>query len=45
MERDMNKYDLVHVTTRHARMSDEELLGDLPQGLGPLLLARARRDA
>ncbi|MCU0990800.1 MAG: radical SAM protein, partial [Xanthomonadales bacterium] len=27
MESDMNKYDLVHVTTRHAAMSDEELLG------------------
>lgn len=27
MERDMNKYDSVHVTTRHATMSDEELQG------------------
>jgi radical SAM superfamily enzyme YgiQ (UPF0313 family) len=27
MESDMNQYDLVHVTTRHATMSDEELLG------------------
>ena len=27
MERDMNKYDLVHVTTRHPTMSDEVLLG------------------
>ena len=26
MERDLNQYDLVHVTTRHARMSDDELL-------------------
>ena len=26
MERDMNKYDLVHVNTRHASMSDEALL-------------------
>jgi radical SAM superfamily enzyme YgiQ (UPF0313 family) len=26
MERDMNKYDLVHVNTRHPTMSDEELL-------------------
>ncbi|TMH69546.1 MAG: radical SAM protein [Betaproteobacteria bacterium] len=26
MERDMNKYDLVHVNTRHASMSDQELL-------------------
>jgi radical SAM superfamily enzyme YgiQ (UPF0313 family) len=26
MEHDMNKYDVVHVTTRHARMSDDELL-------------------
>jgi radical SAM superfamily enzyme YgiQ (UPF0313 family) len=26
MEQDMNKYDVVHVTTRHATMSDEELL-------------------
>jgi radical SAM superfamily enzyme YgiQ (UPF0313 family) len=26
MEPDMNKYDVVHVTTRHATMSDEELL-------------------
>ena len=25
MERDLNQYDLVHVTTRHARMSDDEL--------------------
>jgi len=25
MERDLNQYDLVHVTTRHARMSDAEL--------------------
>ena len=25
MERDLNHYDLVHVTTRHATMSDEEL--------------------
>ncbi len=27
MERDMNRYDTVHVTTRHPKMSDEELLG------------------
>jgi hypothetical protein len=27
MESDMNKYDVVHVTTRHSTMSDEELLG------------------
>lgn len=27
MERDMNRYDVVHVTTRHPRMTDEELLG------------------
>jgi radical SAM superfamily enzyme YgiQ (UPF0313 family) len=27
MERDMNNYDLVHVTTRHPTMSDQELLG------------------
>ena len=27
MEPDMNKYDVVHVTTRHSTMSDEELLG------------------
>ncbi len=27
MERDMNQYDLFHVTTRHPRMSDEEMLG------------------
>lgn len=27
MERDMNRYDVVHVTTRHPVMSDEELLG------------------
>jgi radical SAM superfamily enzyme YgiQ (UPF0313 family) len=27
MERDLNKYDLFHVTTRHAQMSDDELLG------------------
>ncbi len=26
MERDLNQYDLVHVTTRHATMSDDELL-------------------
>lgn len=26
MERDMNRYDVVHVTTRHSTMSDEELL-------------------
>jgi radical SAM superfamily enzyme YgiQ (UPF0313 family) len=26
MERDMNKYDVVHVTTRHSTMSDQELL-------------------
>jgi radical SAM superfamily enzyme YgiQ (UPF0313 family) len=26
MERDMNRYDVVHVTTRHATMSDAELL-------------------
>ncbi len=26
MESDMNKYDLVHVNTRHASMSDQELL-------------------
>ena len=25
MERDLNQYDLVHVTTRHPRMSDDEL--------------------
>ena len=25
MERDLNQYDLAHVTTRHARMSDDEL--------------------
>ena len=29
MERDMNKYDLVHVTTRHARMSRRRARGDL----------------
>jgi hypothetical protein len=27
MESDMNKYDLVHVNTQHASMSDSELLG------------------
>lgn len=27
MERDMNRYDVVHVTTRHPRMTNEELLG------------------
>ena len=27
MEHDMNKYDVVHVTTRHATMSDADLLG------------------
>ena len=27
MEPDMNRYDVVHVTTRHPTMSDEELLG------------------
>jgi radical SAM superfamily enzyme YgiQ (UPF0313 family) len=27
MERDMNRYDLAHVTTRHPKMTDEELLG------------------
>jgi radical SAM superfamily enzyme YgiQ (UPF0313 family) len=27
MEPDPNRYDVVHVTTRHATMSDEELLG------------------
>jgi len=27
MEPDLNKYDLFHITTRHARMSDPELLG------------------
>jgi radical SAM superfamily enzyme YgiQ (UPF0313 family) len=27
MERDMNRYDVVHVTTRHPKMTDEELLG------------------
>jgi radical SAM superfamily enzyme YgiQ (UPF0313 family) len=27
MERDLNRYDLFHVTTRHAQMSDDELLG------------------
>ena len=27
MERDMNRYDLAHVTTRHPKMRDEELLG------------------
>jgi hypothetical protein len=26
MESDMNKYDVVHVTTAHASMSNEELL-------------------
>ena len=26
MERDMNKYDLVHVNTRHSTMADEDLL-------------------
>jgi radical SAM superfamily enzyme YgiQ (UPF0313 family) len=26
MDRDMNNYDVVHVTTRHATMSDDELL-------------------
>jgi len=26
MERDLNRYDVVHVTTRHPTMSDEELL-------------------
>jgi radical SAM superfamily enzyme YgiQ (UPF0313 family) len=27
MERDLNRYDVVHVTTRHPKMSDAELLG------------------
>jgi radical SAM superfamily enzyme YgiQ (UPF0313 family) len=27
MERDLNRYDVVHVTTAHATMSDKELLG------------------
>jgi len=27
METDMNRYDLVHVTTRHPAMSDDELMG------------------
>ncbi|HSD43767.1 MAG TPA: radical SAM protein [Burkholderiales bacterium] len=27
MEKDMNRYDVVHVTTRHQTMSDDELLG------------------
>ena len=27
MECDLNRYDVVHVTTRHARMTDDELLG------------------
>lgn len=27
MERDMNRYDVVHVTTRHPKMTDDELLG------------------
>jgi radical SAM superfamily enzyme YgiQ (UPF0313 family) len=27
MERDLNRYDVVHVTTAHPRMSDAELLG------------------
>jgi radical SAM superfamily enzyme YgiQ (UPF0313 family) len=27
MEHDMNRYDVAHVTTRHPKMSDEELLG------------------
>jgi radical SAM superfamily enzyme YgiQ (UPF0313 family) len=27
MERDMNRYDIVHVTTRHPKMSEDELLG------------------
>ena len=27
MEHDLNRYDVVHVTTRHATMSDQELLG------------------
>ncbi|HKC42548.1 MAG TPA: radical SAM protein [Burkholderiales bacterium] len=27
MEQDMNRYDVVHVTTRHPKMSEEELLG------------------
>jgi radical SAM superfamily enzyme YgiQ (UPF0313 family) len=27
MERDLNKYDVVHVTTAHPRMTDAELLG------------------
>jgi radical SAM superfamily enzyme YgiQ (UPF0313 family) len=27
MEPDLNRYDLFHITTRHARMSDAELLG------------------
>jgi len=27
MERDLNRYDVVHVTTRHAKMSDAELVG------------------
>ena len=26
MDRDLNKYDLFHVTTRHAKMADDELL-------------------
>jgi hypothetical protein len=27
MEKDLNRYDVVHVTTRHPTMSDDELLG------------------
>jgi radical SAM superfamily enzyme YgiQ (UPF0313 family) len=27
MERDLNRYDVVHVTTRHPTMSDDELIG------------------
>ena len=44
MDPDMNKYELEHVVTGHAKMTTRRVAGRLPLGLGHLLYRRASRD-
>ena len=44
MDPDMNKYELEHVVTAHAKMTKRGVAGGLPLGLGHLLYRRASRD-
>ena len=43
MDPDLNKYDLNHACTGHPLMSQGRVGGGVPDGLGDLLLRRARR--